>query len=62
MTVEELRADLMRTNLIEAALESILEICISHQTMIHGHPNFNAQDIAVLAKKALAKTEAKEAA
>ena len=62
MTVEELRADLMRTNLIEATLESIVEICLEHQRNIHGHPNFNAQDIARLAQKALAKTETTEAA
>ena len=62
MTVEELRADLMRTNLIEVTLELILEICLEHQRNRNGHPNFNAMDIARLAKKALAKTETTEAA
>jgi hypothetical protein len=46
---------IFRAAMMEATLESIIEICRYHQKNRHGHPNFNAEDIARLAEKALEK-------
>ncbi len=42
---------------MEAALEEIIEICRAHRANIHGHPLFNALDIARIAEMAVLKSD-----